>query len=59
MVGDAFNGLVERAVDALLRRRLSDAYELFAEAAALRPEDARVRVNLDRLGRLGYSGASR
>jgi len=58
LVSERFNALLERAVEAMLRRRLRDAYELFSEAAVLQPEDARVRANLARLGQLGFPGGS-
>ena len=56
LVSERFNALLERAIDAMLGRRLRDAYELFTQAAVLQPDDPRVRANLERLGQLGISG---
>jgi hypothetical protein len=56
LISERFNELLERAVEALLRRRLRDAFELFSEASMLQPDDTRVRANLERLGQLGFSG---
>jgi Flp pilus assembly protein TadD len=41
-------------VDAMLRRRLADAYDIFRQAAVLRPDDAHVNANLERLARMGF-----
>lgn len=58
LIRERFNTLLERAVEALLERRLREAYELFTQAAVLEPNDPRVRANLTRLGELGFSGGS-
>ena len=50
-----FEDLFESGVDALLRKDYAGAWESFAQAAVLRPEDVRVAVNLKRLNALGFA----
>lgn len=50
-----FEDLFESGVDALLRKDYAGAWESFAQAAVLRPEDLRVAANLKRLHALGFS----
>jgi hypothetical protein len=53
-INTAYESLLERAVDAMLHRRLADAYDIFQQAAALRPDDTQVNTNLRRLTGMGF-----
>jgi hypothetical protein len=55
--GPAFDAASERALTALLNKDYPEAARAFLEAARLRPDDARVRANLERLRALGHSPA--
>jgi len=47
-----FEDLFEQAVECSLAKRHGDALELFRQAALLRPEDLKVKVNIARLEKL-------
>jgi hypothetical protein len=49
-----FETLLEQAGRALLAREYAEAARLFSEASAMRPEDEFVRLNLERLRKLGF-----
>lgn len=54
-----FEDLFEQAVEASLSKRHADALVLFKQAAVLRPEDLKVKVNIARLEKLlAAAGAS-
>ncbi len=52
-----FEDAWDKGIAALLRKDYDAAYGAFYEAAALRPEDMRVQVNLRRLEELGCGGS--
>jgi hypothetical protein len=49
-----FDLCIERGIDALLRKDYPVAHAAFTAAAAITPDDPRVRANLVRLGQLGF-----
>jgi DNA-binding response OmpR family regulator len=56
---ERFDAAFDAGVDALLGRDFHTAYDRFLDAAALRPDDPRVRANLQRLRELGFAPGAR
>ncbi len=50
-----FDELFEEGLDALLEKNYTRAFKIFCKAKELKPEDGRVKANLERLKDLGYS----
>jgi CheY-like chemotaxis protein len=53
-----FDLCIERGIDALLRKDYPSAHAAFTSAAAITPDDPRVRANLVRLAQLGFGDAA-
>jgi hypothetical protein len=54
----AFESAFEAGVEALLGRDFPAAYAAFERAASIRPNDAKVITNLERLRQLGHGPKS-
>jgi CheY-like chemotaxis protein len=57
-LGVQFDLCIERGIDALLRKDYPSAHAAFTSAAAITPDDPRVRANLVRLAQLGFGDAA-
>ena len=52
---DLFDLYMDEALDALLQKNYVVAWEYFSKAQKIRPEDSRLKVNLERLEKMGYA----